>query len=288
VALVLQDIGAQRETEAAVNLLTARLLALAEHSPVATLVETGAGDVDLVNAPFCALLGLESAPQSLSGLAVKDVLGRSDRVEPRAITQALQHPDEPSTLSVTGEAGLVQLERQPILVDGEPAGALWIARAAAAVNEASAKAGVEIGVIERIGVELAVALEGLSAVSILAEQIDLDPAIVGRFDNIRGSTETALTAIGDLVDFSRVSGGVVLRRRQFGLRESLARLIARVVTNAEEHGCRLRVKIEQDVADRLEGDVERLELVLRNLMENAFALLPGAEIQLQVTPEYAT
>jgi PAS domain S-box-containing protein len=288
VAVVFHDIGAQRETEEAVNLLTARLLALTDHSPVATLVETGAGDVELVNEPFCVLLGLESAPQSLSGLAVKDVLARSERVEARAVSQALAHPEEPSTLSVTGERGLVQVERAPILVEGEPGGAIWIAREAAAVNQAAAKSGVEIGVIERIGEELAVALEGLSAVSILAQQIDLDPAIVERFHGIHGSTEAALTAIGDLVDFSRVSGGVVLRRRQFGLREALAQLIERLVPGAEEHGCRLRMKVEQDVADALEGDVERLQLVLRNLVDHAFALVPGGEILLSITPEYAT
>ena len=288
IAAVVQDIGAQRETEAAVNLLTARLIALTEHSPVATLVETGAGDVELVNAPFCSLLGLESAPQSLSGLAVKDVLARSERIESRAVSQALAHPEEPSTLSVTGEQGLVQVERQPILVEGEPGGALWIARQAAAVGEAAAKAGVEIGVIERIGVELAVALEGLSAVSILAQQIELDSAIVERFNGIHASTETALTAIGDLVDFSRVSGGIVLQRRQFGLREAIARLVERLVPNAEERGCRLRVKVEQDVADALEGDVERLQLVLRNLIDHAIAAHPGGEVLLQVTPEFAT
>ena len=288
VAVVLHDIGAQRETEDALNLLTARLIALTEHSPVATLVETGGGDVEIVNAPFCALLGLESAPQSLSGLAVKDVLARSERIEPRALTLALASGDEPSTLSVTGEQGLVQVERQPVLVEGEPGGAIWIARQAAAVGEAAAKAGVEIGVIERIGVELAVALEGLSAVSILAEQINLDAAIVERFNGIHASTETALTAIGDLVDFSRVSGGVVLQPRQFGLREAIARLVERIVANAEEHGCRLRIKVEQDVADALEGDVERLQLVLRNLLDNAMALLPGGEILLQITPEFAT
>jgi len=288
VAIVLHDIGAQRETEDALNLLTARLIALTEHSPVATLVETGAGDVEIVNAPFCALLGLESAPQSLSGLAVKDVLARSERIEPRAVALALAAEDEPSSLSVTGEPGLVQVERQPVLVEGEPGGAIWIARQAAAVGEAAAKAGVEIGVIERIGVELAVALEGLSAVSILAEQINLDAAIVERFSGIRGSTETALTAIGDLVDFSRVSGGIVLQRRQFGLREAIARLVERIVANAEEHGCRIRIKVEQDVADALEGDVERLQLVLRNLLDNAIALLPGGEILLQITPEFAT
>jgi PAS domain S-box-containing protein len=288
VAAVVQDIGAQRDLEGALNLLTARLIALAEHSPVAMLVETGAGDVEILNAPFCALLGLQSAPESLSGLAVKDVLARSERIEPRAVQQAVANPDEPSTLSVTGERGLVQVERQPILVEGEPDGALWIAREAAAAGAATAKAGVEIGLIERIGVELAVALEGLSAVSILAEQIHLDAAIVERFHGIHASTETALTAIGDLVDFSRVSGGIVLQRRQFGLREALARLVERLVTNAEEHGCRLRVKVEQDVADALEGDVERLQLVLRNLVDNAFSLLPGAEILLQITPEFAT
>jgi CheY-like chemotaxis protein len=81
---------------------------------------------------------------------------------------------------------------------------------------------------------------------------------------------------------------VVLHARQFGLRESLARLIERVVPNAEEHGCRLRMKVEQDVADALEGDVERLELVLRNLVDNALALNPGGEVLLQITPEYAT
>ena len=66
-----------------------------------------------------------------------------------------------------------------------------------------------------------------------------------------------------------------LRRRRASLAERLLpwRLIARVVPNAEEHGCRLRIKVEQDVADALEGDVERLELVLRNLVDNAFALL---------------
>ena len=40
------------------------------------------------------------------------------------------------------------------------------------------------------------------------------------------------------------------------------------------------------VADTLEGDVARLQLVMKNLLENAFALLPGHEVTLQITPEY--
>ena len=43
VIAVLRDIGAQRETEEALNLLTARLLAMTDALPVATLVETVPG-----------------------------------------------------------------------------------------------------------------------------------------------------------------------------------------------------------------------------------------------------
>ncbi|HUP30335.1 MAG TPA: response regulator, partial [Usitatibacter sp.] len=83
-------------------------------------------------------------------------------------------------------------------------------------------------------------------------------------------------------------GGVELDKREFQLRPALADLISRVAENAEERDCRLRIKVEQDVSDSLEGDVERLQLVLKNLLDNAFILLPGAEVTLQITPEYMT
>jgi PAS domain S-box-containing protein len=289
VVAVFQDIGTQRETEAALNLLTARLIALAEHSAVATLIETAPGDIELVNVPFIGLLGLDSAPQSLSGLPVKDVLSRSERIDARALGAALRSTEEVATLTLhTPDAGAVELERHPLVVDDEPAGAVWTARTAGEAASTSSRSGVEIGVIERMGEELSVALEGISAVTILAEQINLDAPIVERIQEIRTATQTALTAIGDLVDFSRVSGGIVLRRREFLLRDALARLIERIIGSAEEHGCRLRIKVEQDVAEALEGDLERLQIVLKNLIGNAFRLLPGAEIGLQITPEYAT
>jgi CheY-like chemotaxis protein len=118
--------------------------------------------------------------------------------------------------------------------------------------------------------------------------MEFDPAIVEHFQNIRTSTETAMAAIGDLVDFSKLSGGVVLHKSPFRLRSALAELISRVTSTAEEQGSRLRIKVEQDVSDSLEGDVARLQLILKNLLDNAMALLPGAEITLQITPEYVT
>jgi CheY-like chemotaxis protein len=285
---VVQDIVAQRETESALNLVTARLLALAEASPLAFMVETAPGDIDLVNEAFCRLLALESAPQSLSGLPVAEVLGRSSRVEARALERLRAVATGPAVLPLEGAGAAAALERYPLLVDDEPAGAVWIAREEAAAVPAGEKSVAQVALIEKIGEELSIALEGLSFISIRAQQRDFDPALVAHFLRIRASTETAMAAIGDLVDFSKLSGGVVLHKSPFRLRAALAQLVERVAPNAEEHACHLRLKVEQDVSDALEGDVERLLLALKNLLDNAFALLPGAEVMLQITPEYIT
>ena len=288
VIATLQDIGPQRETENALNLVNARLLALADTSPLPVLVETEPGDIELVNEPFCALLGLESAPQSLSGLPVRDVLARSPYIDAKALERTLAKPGKAAKLALKRPDGAsVTLERHPIVAEGDPGGALWIPRTEEAAKGGE-KGAAEVALIEKIGLELSVALEGLSTISIRAQQLEMDPAIVERFARIRSSTETAMAAIGDLVDFSKLSGGLVLQKQAFRLRESLAQLIARVVPAAEERGCRLRVRVEQDVSDALEGDVERLQLVLKNLVESAFTAMPGAEVTLQITPEYVT
>ena len=289
VVAVLHDIGAQRETESALNLVSARLLSLAEASPMAMMVETEPGDIELVNEPFCRLLGLESAPQSLSGLTVAEVLARSTMIEARDVEKLRAQSGQAARLTLRLDDGrAMTLERHAILVDEEPAGAVWIPREEVAAADGKEKGAAEIALIEKIGEELSVALEGLSAISIRAQQMEFDPARVEHFQRIRLSTETAMAAIGDLVDFSKLSGGVVLHKTEFRLRAALAELIARVAPNAEERGCRLRIKVEQDVSDALEGDVERLQLILKNLLDNAFVLLPGAEVTLQITPEYMT
>jgi two-component system sensor histidine kinase/response regulator len=287
VIAVLQDIGPQRETERSLNLAGARLLALAEASPVAAMIENSEGEIELANEALCRLLEIKSAPQSLTGMPVHEALAASPAIDAKALAKARKKPGEAASFAVRVAGGrTVVLERQPITVDDEPAGAVWATHAEAA--EGGAKGAAQIALIEKIGMELSVAMEGISAITIRAQQMEFDAAIVEHFQRIRGSTEIAMAAIGDLVDFSKLSGGVVLHKTEFALRAALADLISRVGPNAEEHDCRLRIKVEQDVSDTLEGDVERLQLVMKNLLDNAFALLPGHEVTLQITPEYVT
>ena len=288
VIAVVHDIGAQRDTEQALYVLTARLLALAEASPVAAMIENADGDIEMVNEAFIRLVGLESAPQSLMGLSALEMLKRSAAIDPGALEKAFGKTRGNPTLTVQlPDAPAVTLERQPIVVEGEVSGGVWSPRKETA-SESASKGPSEIALIEKIGEELSIALEGMSAISIRAQQMEFDPMLVDHFQRIRRSTETAMAAIGDLVDFSKVSGNIVLRPAVFALRAALAGLVNRLVEAAERYDCRLRIKVEQDVPDTLEGDVERLELILKNLLDSAFSLLTGAEITLQITPEYVT
>ncbi|HYC37441.1 MAG TPA: response regulator [Usitatibacter sp.] len=289
VLVVLQEIGAQRDTEAALNLAAARLLALAEASPAAKMVETEAGEVELANEAFCRLLSLDSAPQSLPGLAVEEILARSPLVDAREAKRARRSGSTMGSIELRLDDGrMVTLERRPVLVDERVAGAVWTSREEAAGGRAPAKGEAEVALIEKIAQELSVALEGLSTLSIRAQSSDFDPVLVEHYQRIRGATETAMAAIGDLVDFSRMSGGVVLHRRPFALRAALASLVERIIPAVEERGSRLRLKIEQDVSDCLEGDIDRLLMILKNLLDNALAIAPGGEVTLQITPEYLT
>ncbi|HEX4331955.1 MAG TPA: response regulator [Usitatibacter sp.] len=288
VIALLTDIGTERETERALNLVTARLIALAESSPAAAMIENAAGEIEVANQAFCKLLAIGSSPQSLAGMPVADAFAQSSYVDAKVLERLRARKDPRLKLQLKlPDGGGAILEREPITVDKEAGGAVWSPRSSAA-GEEGARDAAEVALIEKIGMELSVAMEGISAIAIRAQQLEFDSALVDHFQRIRESTQTAMAAIGDLVDFSKVSGGVVLHKTEFGLREALGDLVSRLAPNAEEHGCRLRIKVEQDVSDRLEGDVERLLLVVKNLLDNAFVLLPGSEVTLQITPEYVT
>jgi CheY-like chemotaxis protein len=221
-------------------------------------------------------------------LPADDVLTQSKAIDAKALAKVRAKKKGNATLELAGPEGAkVSLERQPIVVEGETSGGVWSPKSDTSA-ESAVKGAAEVALIERIGEELSIAMDGITAISMRAQQMDFHPDVVEHFQKIRRSTEQAMAAIGDLVDFSNLSGNIVLRKEPFVLRPALAGLVGRLLLEAEDHHCRLRLKIEQDVSDNLVGDAERLDMILKNLLESAFAMLPGAEVTLQITPEYVT
>jgi CheY-like chemotaxis protein/PAS domain-containing protein len=287
-AVSMVDVTDARHAEARISRAEARLMSLAEQSQGGLVLVTEIGEIMLATAAACALLGVKEAASSLPGLTVSELAERAALLTPadrrKLATLAAGQGLHTATLAV---------KRVAVASDDGDAGSIITVEALQAVP-AEAPAPVEreqqlvrTQLIETIGHELAVVLEGATAASIRAEQMELDPSVVSYLERIRGAAEASLTGIGSLVAVTGKSGRqAAVKVVPLALRAFLADLIKQVVLTAEAHGVALRVKVEQDVADALEADAERLRLALKTLLECALTAPRTAEVLLHVAPEF--
>ena len=226
--MLLRDVGLEREAGEALNLSTARACSLTEASPVAMMVENATGEVEIANEALCRLLGLKERAPSLAGVSVSDVLAKS------TVKNAA------SLLARTHRRGR------------QSAGAVWRAEGYEDRPARRREGRRRDRLIEKIGMERPLRWRALrhhhpcAAARIRSGARRPLPAH-------RTSTETAVAAIGDIIDSRRSGARGAAQDAVLAARGTVGP--QRLGPNAEEHDCRLRVKVEQDVTDSLEGDV---------------------------------
>lgn len=288
-AVSMVDVTDARHAESRISRAEARLMSLAEQASGGLVLLNEQGEIMLATAAACALLGVNEAASSLPGLTQSELAERAtlltladrNRFGKLAAGQGLNTPQlalkRVAVASDDGDAGSI--------VTIEP---LQEPRAESPVSAVEKDQQlVRTQLIETIGHELAVVLEGATAASIRAEQMELDPSVVDYLERIRGAAEASLSGIGSLVAVTGRSGRQPdIKVTQFALRPFLADLVKQVVLTAEAHGVALRVKVEQDVADALDADTERLRLALKTLVECALATPRTTEVLLHVAPEF--
>jgi CheY-like chemotaxis protein len=287
-SVVVNDVTEARYAASRLSRAEARVMAVAEAVGSGLLLLSEHDEVLFANAAACEALGVADAVSSLPGLSLAEVAERATRLSgaernrlARLAAGATLANDKLTVRRTTinsedGDAGGVVL-----VVGHAPAAAT-----PAQVGERESQL-VRTQLIETIGQELAVVLEGATAASIRAEQMELDPSVVEYLERIRGAAEASLTGIGSLVEARAPSE----RHSQaksvpFLLRGFVADLVRQVVISAEQHGVPLKVKVEQDVAEHVEGDADRLRLALRTLIECALTSPRAGEVLLHIEPEY--
>jgi DNA-binding response OmpR family regulator/PAS domain-containing protein len=286
-AVSLNDVTEARHAHERIARAEARLMALADQSENGLILLDEAGAATLVTAAACALLGIKEAVSSLHGLKLAELAERAGQL-PTGDRQRLAKLAAGEGLSTE----LLAMKRVAIAADEGDAGSMITIEATSTAKPLPAQAEkehhlVRTQLIETIGHELAVVLEGATSASIRAEQMELDPSVVDYLERIRGAAEASLSGIGSLVAATRHSQRQAeVRPAPFELRAFIADLVKQVVLTAEAHGVALRVKVEQDVADAVESDVERLRLALKTLLECAISAPRVGEVQLQVAPEF--
>src|SRR3990172_2872856 len=107
--------------------------------------------------------------------------------------------------------------------------------------------------------------------------------IVGR------SSESLLTVINELLDFSKVeSGKLELETIDFDLRSSVEDVMDLFATQAENKGVELITFIHYDVLTELQGDPGRLRQIVSNLVSNALKFTTQGEVVLKVSVQEET
>lgn len=122
---------------------------------------------------------------------------------------------------------------------------------------------------------------GLAEVLTLGE---LDSESKEIADHILKSGQHLLVIVNDLLDFSKLSAGkVVLKRNQFYLTSIFDEVVQSVYLEAKKKNVRLSDSVESDLSNCFWGDSQRLKQVILNLAHNAVKFTEAGEVTLKAT-----
>lgn len=113
----------------------------------------------------------------------------------------------------------------------------------------------------------------------------LDQAARDYVDTIRSSSEVLLTVINDILDFSKIeSGRLDLSKHPFSLGQCIEDAVRLVRTQAKAKRLPLRLRLD-DLPEIVVGDVDRIRLVLINLLGNAVKFTTEGHVLLRVSAQ---
>ena len=132
--------------------------------------------------------------------------------------------------------------------------------------------------------ELRTPLNGILGMLELLSETSLDPRQREMVVLVRGSAESLLATIAELLDFARIEAGHVhLERAGFVVRDSIEAAVRLVRPTAVTKALSLEVTVADTVPHSIMGDASRLRQVLVHLIANAVKFTERGEVRLEVT-----
>jgi len=149
----------------------------------------------------------------------------------------------------------------------------------------AAEAGLELrkSILANVSHELHTPVNAIVGMSALLSATALSEQQREYLKTMRFSSDSLLVLIDDLLDVSRIeSGKVELEFIEFDVRDNFSQLTKGLSLRAEEKGLKFSWEIDTRVANRLRGDVHRLNQVLTNLISNAIKFTEAGNVQLAI------
>jgi signal transduction histidine kinase/CheY-like chemotaxis protein len=132
--------------------------------------------------------------------------------------------------------------------------------------------------------ELRTPMNGVLGMSSLLERADLDPGQREMVEVIRGSADSLLTLLDDILDYSEIEAGRLrLRDEPFDLPSLLHGVLKLFAPMAQERNLELVHELEPGAPRRLRGDESRIRQILVNLLDNAIKFTERGHVALRVS-----
>jgi signal transduction histidine kinase/ActR/RegA family two-component response regulator len=130
--------------------------------------------------------------------------------------------------------------------------------------------------------EIRTPMNGITGMSSLLTQTSLTREQRGYIDVIRSCSDTLLTVINNILDFSTMeSGKIILEEKETDLRLCVEEILEFFTNRARNAGIQLHCRVEEDVPTRIITDRTRLRQVLVNLVDNAMKFTEQGEIAIR-------
>jgi two-component system sensor histidine kinase/response regulator len=131
--------------------------------------------------------------------------------------------------------------------------------------------------------EIRTPMNAIIGLARLLETAPLAPRERGHLNKIQFATQSLLSLVNDVLDFSRVEAGqLVLEHAHFQLERILDSLSLMLGASAADKGVELVYDIDRAMPAKLAGDPMRLQQVLLNLISNAIKFTAQGEVVLSV------